>query len=352
MRKTFLILALALGSLPLWAQKATVLRQQSLSRWNIGTANYSGITSLGGNRYALVSDDEAADGFFIFRIDLNPSTGEIVSVYLEDWKGNAEPQRNANGRSVRDCEAIAYHPSTNTLFIVGEGDQSIWEYTLEGQTTGRQLSIPKQFRTIVKNGGFESLTFCQKTNRFWTTTEMTLPADGTTPSATHPGTYNLLRLQSFGEDLAPLAQYAYRTEAGRSSSIGETYAHGVSDLCALPDGRLVVMEREANIRKNYIGSECVVRLYVVNPEQAQPIAEETPLSQLSGSQFLVKQLIATFTTRIHTLNFANYEGLCLGPRLADGRQTLILVSDSQGGAGNDLYRLKDYLKVIVLPLGY
>ena len=40
--------------------------------------------------------------------------------------------------------------------------------------------------------------------------------------------------------------------------------------------------------------------------------------------------------------------MCLGRKLNDGRQTIILISDSQDGAGNIIYRLKDYLKVIVI----
>ena len=51
---------------------------------------------------------------------------------------------------------------------------------------------------------------------------------------------------------------------------------------------------------------------------------------------------------IGQLNYANYEGMCLGPKLNDGRQTLILINDSQAGAGNSLYRLKDYIKIIIL----
>ena len=47
-------------------------------------------------------------------------------------------------------------------------------------------------------------------------------------------------------------------------------------------------------------------------------------------------------------NFANYERMCLGPKLADGGQTVLLVSDSQGRAGNSLFRLKDYIKVLVI----
>ena len=42
---------------------------------------------------------------------------------------------------------------------------------------------------------------------------------------------------------------------------------------------------------------------------------------------------------------ANYEGMCLGPKLADGSRTLILVSDSQDNYGGVL---KDWFKTIVI----
>jgi hypothetical protein len=49
------------------------------------------------------------------------------------------------------------------------------------------------------------------------------------------------------------------------------------------------------------------------------------------------------------MNLANYEGICLGPKLDDGRQTILLINDSQSRRGNALYRLKDYIKTIILP---
>ena len=38
-----------------------------------------------------------------------------------------------------------------------------------------------------------------------------------------------------------------------------------------------------------------------------------------------------FSTRMNLTrrNFANYEGICVGPQLVDGRQVLLLVADSQ-----------------------
>ena len=64
-----------------------------------------------------------------------------------------------------------------------------------------------------------------------------------------------------------------------------------------------------------------------------------------------KHLLARWATRLRLFRFdlANYEGLCLGRRLADGRQTLLCVSDAQGGAGRWFLRLHDVLRVVVLP---
>lgn len=351
MRILFLLFSLLSAVFTASAQGVVVLKQQALSKWKIGAANYSGITPIGDNRYALVSDGEPDDGFFTFLIDVNQTTGKVMDVYLEGWHGNKQAVVSPTGSSPRDCEAIAYFPVANTVFIAGEGDQQILEYTLDGQPTGRRLEVPDIFRTIQPNAGFESLTYDAGQHRFWTTTESTLPADGDAPSAAHPGAVNLLRLQSFDDALRPAEQYAYRTEAGRSSGIGSQYACGVSDLCALPDGRLVVMEREVNVKSDYIGSDVVVRLFLVNPAKSQPITSRTALAALDGSRFLPKQLLAEFTTKLAKFNFANYEGICLGPKLHDGRQTLLLVNDSQNGAGNPLLHLKDYLRVVILPAG-
>lgn len=332
------------------AQQVEALKQVSLSRWQIGSANYSGITGIGGNRYAVVSDKEPADGFFLFRIDQDPTTGALVSVYLESFQGNRKPVCDSAGVSVRDCEGIAYHPLMNTVFISGEGDQAILEYAMDGQPTGRGLNVPAAYRKIVPNYGFEALTYCPQTRRFWTTTEATLPADGPYAAPTQGGVANVLRLQAFDENLQPVAQYPYRMDAGHSERFGTTYVCGVSAMTALPDGRLLILEREVNVMKNYLGSTTVCKLFLVQPATGWQIDASTDLRRLDGNKFLVKQLLASFKTNL--TNFANYEGMCLGRKLADGRQTLLLISDSQGGAGNELLHLKDYVKVLVLPTGF
>jgi hypothetical protein len=56
-------------------------------------------------------------------------------------------------------------------------------------------------------------------------------------------------------------------------------------------------------------------------------------------------LLAKWRTR--NLRFANYEGMCLGPVLDDGRQVVVLVSDSQNQYGS---LLKDWFRTLIVRL--
>ncbi len=352
MQKIISLTFILLCSLSLSAQQATDLGQVSLSRWDIGAAQYSGITALGDDRYAVVSDKEPQDGFFVFRISQNATTGKIMNVYLDGFYGNKKSDTDRNGISTRDCEGIAYMPETNTVFISGEGDQEILEYNMKGEPTGRKLNVPDIFakHNIVGNYGFEALSYSEKSATFWATTESTLPRDGEAAGPRHPGVQNLLRIQSFDTALQPKAQYAYRMDRGKESDFGKTYAFGVPALLALPDGRLLIMEREANVSNGYLSSSVVCKIFEVKPTEGWQIDSSTDLRSLDSNRFLTKRLVATFTTRLtpFNLSFANYEGMCLGAKLHDGRQTILLINDSQGGYGKGPIRLKDYIRVLVL----
>ncbi len=335
-----------------FSQHALVQKQLNLKRWGIPTAHYSGIAPLGEGRYAVVSDKEASDGFFVFRIEQDSLTGKVKSVSLEKFCGVLAPARDAKGLSLRDCEGIAYFPAGNSLFISGEGDQRIVEYDSFGVPTGRELAVPDCFakERIVGNYGFEALTYAPETALFWTTTEAMLPADGVCTSPRHPEAQNLLRLQSFGADLQPAAQYAYKMDGAALRNFGAIYAKGLVALTALPDGDLLVLEREANIKAGKLGSKVENKVFRIRPQGTSQINASTDLSALDDRKFLAKELVARFATRItpFKLSFANYEGMCLGRKLADGRQTVLLINDSQAAQGRKVLHLRDYIKVLVL----
>lgn len=312
------------------------LPQRDLSTWNIPAANYSGITPLGGGRYAVVTDKADADGFYVWRIEQDPATGKVLRVENEGFRANT-----IDATADRDCEGVVLFPSDSTVFISGEGDQRILEYTLDGQRTGRELNIPEHFKSIASNYGFEALAFGGKNKRralFWTTTESTLPADVALADSLYGDSRNLLRIQSFNRKLEPKREYFYRMDASGVAERGSIYAFGVPSLCMLPDRTLLVLEREANVPSVYVGANVVNKIYSVQPKRS------------NAGKELEKTLVASWTTwlTVTKMDWANYEGMCLGATLEDGRQTILLVNDSQGGYGKGPIRLKDYIKVVVL----
>ena len=319
-------IALMLMPLTVIAQEVTVLKQKAFPK-TVSAGNYSGITWLGASRYAIANDKSPTAGFYLMTIETDSITGELLTVREDTFLTSGLPNR--------DEEGICYMPESQTVFVSGEADQEIIEYNLQGQLTGRKLNIPEVFKTAYKNGGFEALTYQPKTHRFWTTSEFTLKADGEKPTIEQK-IKNRLRLQSFGDDLQPKEQYWYESDSTIIKKEKGRSIVGVSGLAALDDGRIVVLEREMYFPKKQIGSFSLVKLYVVNPSQQQP------------GEILSKTLLTEFRTKVNLTrrNFANYEGICVGPKLADGRQLLILICDSQ-----NQYRgvLKDWFKTVILP---
>ncbi len=318
--------ALMLLPLTVIAQEVTLLKQKAFPK-TVSAGNYSGITWLGASRYAIANDKSPTAGFYLMTIETDSITGELLTVREDTFLTSGLPNR--------DEEGICYMPESQTVFVSGEADQEIIEYNLQGQLTGRKLNIPEIFKTAYKNGGFEALTYQPKTHRFWTTSEFTLKADGEKPTIERK-IKNRLRLQSFGDDLQPKEQYWYESDSTIIKKQKGRSIVGVSGLAALDDGRIVVLEREMYFPKKQIGSFAHVKLYVVNPTLHKP------------GEILSKTLLTEFRTKVNLTrrSFANYEGICIGPKLADGRQLLILVCDSQ-----NQYRgvLKDWFKTVILP---
>ena len=82
----------------------------------------------------------------------------------------------------------------------------------DDKLTGRRLRIPHVYTMAYSNRSFEALTYNATTRRFWTTTENTLKCDGYKPTITNKEG-NVVRLQSFGDDLEPLEQYWYMSDS-------------------------------------------------------------------------------------------------------------------------------------------
>ncbi|MCI6617849.1 MAG: esterase-like activity of phytase family protein [Prevotella sp.] len=311
-------------------------RQQQFPR-QIPPGNYSGICRLNDSLYAVVNDKSPLEGFHLFDIDIDRTSGVIRRVKDLGFKGDRPADR--------DEEGIVFRPHAGTILICGEKDQDIIEYDLQGRRTGRKADMPALFRKASTNAGMESLAYQDATRTLWTCTEAPLPEDLLSAPPTPSAGY-ALRLQAFDDALRPVRQYAYRTDPPlKQQHKAAHYAMGVSELTALEDGSLLVLEREFYVPRRKLGASVRCKLFQVMPAETFAINTDAPLTD--ATPCLPKRLVCEWKTRIGLFNrgLANYEGMCLGPRLDDGTQTLLLVSDSQNRYGGVL---KDWFKVIIL----
>ena len=345
-------LAIAIFTSSSFAQQVKVCGQTKLNKWGIAPGNYSGISHVRDNIYAIVDDKDAVDGFKLLTLDIDRENGKVLKAMLSELEGMKE-RRTKGENTKRDCEGVAYFPEANTVFVSGEEEQRILEYTIEGRLTGRELAIPSIMKRdkIVPNLGFEALTYNDKQKRFWTTTESTLPADGKLSSPHNPLIHNRLRFVGFDNTLKPVESYIYQMDLLKATDKTATSLYGAPSLLALDDGRIIVMEREGCFPKKQYGSWVRIKLYIVDPKQSKPVNIDTPMARVGEENVMRKELICEFVTRLRLgrMNLSNYEGMCLGPKLNDGRQTLILVADSQNGMGNWMYHIKDHIRIVILP---
>lgn len=360
------------------AQDWKVVRENSQKAFpnTVAAGNYSGIAHLYDDIYAVVSDKSDSALYFNFRIQVNPKTGELEQVenlgFTERTDGTLNDGKPWLGLEKGfDHEAIV-KVSDSTLVIASEGYCRLKEYPILpiSADTAKVGYLQNLWESrwpssdFYPNYNFESLAFDSVRQYLWTIPESTLRKDGQ-PATPQNGLANQLRLmrlnwgkmkedsnkeecseqESSKKDFRYMMTYAYQMDQPSTHKKADIYVMGVSELCALPDGQLLVLEREAFIPKIKIGAFCKCKLYQINPLNSEEFSMKEKFS--SDTSFLKKRLLTEWKTglSLSKRSFANYEGMCLGPKLEDGSQVIILLSDSQ-----DQYAgvLKDWFKTIVI----
>lgn len=360
------------------AQDWKVVRENSQKAFpkTVAAGNYSGIAHLHDDIYAVVSDKSDSALYFNFRIQVNPKTGELERVenlgFTERTDGTLNDGKPWLGLEKGfDHEAIV-KVSDSTLVIASEGYCRLKEFPIlptsaDAAKIGYQQNLWESrwpSSDFYPNYNFESLAFDPVHQYLWSIPESTFRKDGQ-PATPQNGLANRLRLMRLNwgkmkedsnkeeyseqvnskKDSRYMTTYAYQMDQPSTHKKADIYVMGVSELCVLPDGQLLVLEREAFIPKIKIGAFCKCKLYLINPLNSEVFSMKEKFS--SDTPFLKKRLLTEWKTglSLSKRSFANYEGMCLGPMLEDGSQVVILLSDSQ-----DQYAgvLKDWFKTIVI----
>jgi hypothetical protein len=291
----------------------------SLPAGGTGAAELSGITYAGGDTYYAVGDNGAA-AIWRLGISVDPVTGWITSAVVT----GSVPAPSLGS----DSEGIALAPGGAAVWVADEVASTITALSLTTGSVVGGVSVPAIYRptNVQDNRGLESLSFGG--GSLWTANEEALVPDGPL-ATTSAGSW--VRLQRFGgESLSPAGQWAYLTDPLSATSPFTTATrNGVVDLVALPDGGLLALERDFGGTIPTFRS----RVYAVDFSAASDVSD---LASLTGGGFA-----PVSKTLLWQGSFAssNFEGITLGPLLADGGQSLLLISDDGSGTGGQQQNL-------------
>ncbi|MBY0114061.1 MAG: esterase-like activity of phytase family protein [Phycisphaerales bacterium] len=259
----------------------------------------------GGSTYMAVMDNSNK----LVRLSISiTSDGTISSASLL-------PSGGLSLSDSRDFEDIAFRGTArDAVYLCEEGSPEIREYRLDTGALVRVLSRPAIFANRRSNFGFESLSLNRTQSALWTANEEALTNDGSasTPST---GTWvRLLRYDAAKTPPTPVAQFAYQTQPMHGSVISGARS-GVSQVVALPNGKLLVLERSFAFGATLFQT----RIYEFDVASA---------TDVSGLTTLVGTTYTPATKRLlYSGDQTNLEGLCLGPKLPDGSYALLGIVD-------------------------
>lgn len=273
-------------------------------------------------RLALAFSGTAFDNLEVTRLQV-----------LRQADGSPYPNRRQGGE-VPDFEAIRVDPKDGSLWYTSEGDRALGQAPSLRQADAagnllRVLPLPEMFSAhpqreqgVRDNQSFEGLSFSADGTSLWLAMEGPLYQDGA-PSTPERGA--LLRFTQMDRQGRLLRQVAYPLEPLPTGERSPHDQNGVAEILALDDERLLVLERSILLAPRTRKANSLARLFVVDLKSASDIQN---LSTLEGQDF--RPLHKRQLLEIADLGLAHQdmlEGMAWGPRLPDGRRSLVLVSD-------------------------
>lgn len=233
-----------------------------------------------------------------------------------------------------DVEAVAYDPLNGTVWAADETKQSIGEFNPETGKCLRLASFPDFLRKTDPWFGFEGLVIAGDGLTMWAANEEALTVDDSLSSPEKGTTVRLVKFTRTDAraDWSCVAMYPYTVSKWTQRySYGKAGRRGVSELAVLPDGSLLVLERELSSRiagtslLAGAGVTLVMSLVRVTPEALAAVPNVKDIPSLKEST--AWKPVAQEVLWSRNVGWSNYEGLCLGTRLADSAYSVLAVTD-------------------------
>ena len=301
-------------------------------------------------RFVLISDDrtatDSASPARMYTANLAYDAAGFTGVQFQSVITLKQPDGAVYPKvpdaAVADPEGVRVDPATGNLLWVSEGDRTlasganpariidpfIREVRPDG-THVRAYAVPPMFRMSATETGprgnlvFEGLALTPSNKRVAVITEGPLLQDGPTPTTTS-GAVTRVTLYDRSSGAAE-AQYAYPIEKVQAAPVpaGQFSVSGATEILALSETRFLVLERSFSV--GVVGNQ--VRLYEIDTANATNVLGTAALAGATYTP-VTKRLVLDFETLKAELGgIANLEGMTFGPRLANGRASLVVVAD-------------------------
>ena len=294
------------------------------------------------NKILAVSDDKSwvnEARFYEFDITLSQKVFNVIPskvVKLKKMDGKFFQKDEV------DFEGISLYKNGDVL-ISSEGfrnqssptSSNLYRFSRNG-ILKKLITVPEKFQVPTKdiinsfgtrdNKGFETLSTALDGKTTMLAAEDALFQDGEIASASNASTTRII----IYKDLIPVSEVAYtleKLEAVTDTTIIDQSDNGLVDIAAIDDKNFYALERMwiSGVNKN------IIRIYKC--KITSNTTNISKLKSLKSQNFkaVEKVLVADledFVDLITLKKLDNIEGISFGPKLANGSQTLILVSDN------------------------
>jgi hypothetical protein len=292
------------------------------------------------NVYYVLSDDQSQINparFYTLSIDVGPSFG-ANDVHFDAVTTLQKPGGGPYPTGGLDPEGLAL-TKDRELILTSEGNTNtllapfVRRYDLAGgyladlPVPGYYLPTADHSSGIRFNLAFESAGVPPNGRFFFTATENALFQDGPAATPTNGSPSRILRYNLQNGQLD--REYLYETDPIFEPPVPPTNfaVNGIVELLPFNNEFMLSMERSFSVGVPGTGNE--IKLYSVALPGATNVLG-TP--SLAGLDVRPAQKTLLFDLGSLGIPLDNVEGMTLGPKLPDGRQSLVLVSDNNFAA--------------------
>ncbi|MBQ4811464.1 hypothetical protein A7985_11375 [Pseudoalteromonas luteoviolacea] len=284
------------------------------------------------SKYLLIADDADKPRYFQASIDIEKK--QITQVKFE--KSHALVNKGAKSGFV-DPESLRAIPNSKDIVWCSEGSvkyQQAPAIYLQSSDGLSSFKLPKMF-DISDNAGprhnavFEGLTLAISGKGIWASMEGALKQDGEEANIKHGA---MVRISHFDFATKQLdKQFAYYLEplVKRPEAKADAFrTTGLVEILQVNEHQFLTMERSYTSGLKDGGNS--VSIYLIDIEKATDIKT---MASLKNQQYrpAEKTLVLDMETvkaQLGSQHIDNLEGMTFGPKLANGNQSLLMVSDN------------------------